>query len=260
MAVTSRTTDMKVLRHFPARKTPNNFSLLFRSHSLQTPGCRFWQFCARSDHNNKIINQCGKLENRTAVHTATKANKSLFHMLLQAAVLKSSVVGIRKALVTAPLLRAIETQRMGNFSSSSANNMSSNGDVADYIKKENEDHQVSVIDASITNLLLSIRGLSLILVIVKIFLFPQVVIWSKSYCPHCRMTKNLFEGRTDVDVATHELDMVQNGNAIQNELAKMTGQRTVPNVFVNNKHLGGNDDTQLAFRDGKLEAMLKERS
>ena len=31
------------------------------------------------------------------------------------------------------------------------------------------------------------------------------------------------------------------GEAIQNELAKLTGQRTVPNIFIGGVHLGGND-------------------
>ena len=32
--------------------------------------------------------------------------------------------------------------------------------------------------------------------------------------------------------------------------------RTVPNVFINGKHLGGNDDTQKAARSGKLKKLL----
>lgn len=46
------------------------------------------------------------------------------------------------------------------------------------------------------------------------------------------------------------------GGSIQNALAQMTGQRTVPNVFVNGKHLGGNDDTQASFRSGALAQMV----
>ena len=35
-----------------------------------------------------------------------------------------------------------------------------------------------------------------------------------------------------------------NGADIQNTLKSMTGQSTVPNVWINGKHIGGNDDTQ----------------
>ena len=54
-----------------------------------------------------------------------------------------------------------------------------------------------------------------------------------------------------------ELDLMQEGHAIQMELLEMTGQRTVPNVFVDGKHVGGNDDVQAAARTGELQQMLK---
>jgi len=86
----------------------------------------------------------------------------------------------------------------------------------------------------------------------------QVVIWSKTYCGYCRATKQLFDSLTNIQVATHELDTMSNGDEIQNLLAKMTGQRSVPNVFVKGQHIGGNDDTQAAHRNGTLAEMLKK--
>jgi glutaredoxin 3 len=64
-------------------------------------------------------------------------------------------------------------------------------------------------------------------------------VFSKSYCPYCTDTKNLFS-RLNVPVKVHELDRMPDGSAIQSALLGMTGQRTVPNVFINGKHLGGN--------------------
>jgi glutaredoxin 3 len=49
---------------------------------------------------------------------------------------------------------------------------------------------------------------------------------------------------------------LNDGNNIQREISAMTGQSTVPNVFVKGKHLGGNDDTHAALASGKLQAML----
>jgi glutaredoxin 3 len=60
-----------------------------------------------------------------------------------------------------------------------------------------------------------------------------------------------------VDADVIELDINKDGDSIQNELQKMTGQRSVPNVFVNGQHVGGNDDTQAAARSGKLKEMLE---
>jgi glutaredoxin 3 len=60
-----------------------------------------------------------------------------------------------------------------------------------------------------------------------------------------------------IDAKVIELDDMKDGDEMQRELHKLSGQRTVPNVFINGKHLGGNDDTQVAARSGKLEEMLK---
>jgi glutaredoxin 3 len=85
----------------------------------------------------------------------------------------------------------------------------------------------------------------------------KVVIWSKSFCPYCTKTKQTFAAMTGVtDVTIHELDQRSDGNEIQSELLKITGQRTVPNVFVMNQHIGGNDDTQRAKNSGKLSELL----
>ena len=62
----------------------------------------------------------------------------------------------------------------------------------------------------------------------------------------------------DVDIEVQELDqMGDEGIEVQHALFKMTNQKSVPNVFVGGKHVGGNDDTQAAARNGKLEEMLK---
>jgi glutaredoxin 3 len=39
----------------------------------------------------------------------------------------------------------------------------------------------------------------------------------------------------------------------------MTNQRTVPNVFVHGKHLGGNDVTQAAIKDGSFMKILQSK-
>ena len=85
----------------------------------------------------------------------------------------------------------------------------------------------------------------------------DAVIFSKTYCPFCTKTKDLFRDiGSGSDVAVVELDKMADGGAIQDALLSMTGQRTVPNVFVKGQHIGGNDDSQKAAREGKLQAML----
>jgi glutaredoxin 3 len=85
----------------------------------------------------------------------------------------------------------------------------------------------------------------------------KVTIFSKTYCPFCDKAKKLFRTFGE-DAKILELDLRPDGAIIQDELAKMTGQRSVPNVFVKGQHAGGNDDCQAMARSGKLHEMLKE--
>ena len=83
----------------------------------------------------------------------------------------------------------------------------------------------------------------------------KVVVFSKSWCPFCMKTKDLFDGLGTKYTAV-ELDEMDDGADWQDELLAQTGQRTVPNVFINGQHLGGNDDTQKAAATGKLQELL----
>ena len=82
------------------------------------------------------------------------------------------------------------------------------------------------------------------------------MVFSKSYCPYCTATKELLNGM-GIEAKVIELDQIDKGSEIQGALLDISGQRTVPNVFIRGKHLGGNDDTQAAARSGKLAEMLK---
>ena len=83
----------------------------------------------------------------------------------------------------------------------------------------------------------------------------KIVVYSKSWCPFCARTLATL---ADLALEPHvvDLDELDNGAEIQTALAVKTGQRTVPNVFVNAAHLGGHDDTQRAARSGALQQML----
>jgi len=84
-----------------------------------------------------------------------------------------------------------------------------------------------------------------------------VMIFSKSYCPYCRATKRLLENLGS-SYAVLELDTEPDGRDIQDYLAtRPEGQRTVPNIFINQKHVGGNSDLQALHKQGKLAALLK---
>ena len=83
----------------------------------------------------------------------------------------------------------------------------------------------------------------------------KVMVYSKSWCPFCTKTKDLLNGK-GIAFTVKELDQESNGDAIQQTLKTMTSQNTVPNIFINGEHLGGNSDLQNAAADGSLDAKI----
>ena len=66
----------------------------------------------------------------------------------------------------------------------------------------------------------------------------EVVVFSKTTCGFCARTKGSLEA-LDVPFTAIELNELPNGAALQAELVALSGQRTVPNVFIKGAHLGG---------------------
>ncbi|KAF2101681.1 putative glutaredoxin Grx1 [Rhizodiscina lignyota] len=82
-----------------------------------------------------------------------------------------------------------------------------------------------------------------------------VMVFSKSYCPYCRAAKQLLSDN-GAKFQAIELDQVDDGAAIQDALEEMTNQRSVPNIFINKQHIGGNSDLQ--FRKKQIPKLLEE--
>ncbi|KAF1918995.1 thioredoxin-like protein [Ampelomyces quisqualis] len=82
-----------------------------------------------------------------------------------------------------------------------------------------------------------------------------VAVFSKSYCPYCRQAKELLS-KSGAKFYAIELDQVDDGSALQSALGELTGQNTVPNIFIAQKHIGGNSDLQA--KKGDLPTLLKD--
>lgn len=83
-----------------------------------------------------------------------------------------------------------------------------------------------------------------------------IFIASKSYCPYCTKTKNTVASITK-EAYILELDNEEDGAEIQDALFEITGQRTVPNIFIGGEHIGGNSDLQALQSQDKLEPKIK---
>uniref|UniRef100_A0A2K5ZCQ9 Glutaredoxin-2, mitochondrial n=1 Tax=Mandrillus leucophaeus TaxID=9568 RepID=A0A2K5ZCQ9_MANLE len=84
-----------------------------------------------------------------------------------------------------------------------------------------------------------------------------VVIFSKTSCSYCTMAKKLFHDM-NVNYKVVELDLLEYGNQFQDALYKMTGERTVPRIFVNGTFIGGATDTYRLHKEGKLLPLVHQ--
>ncbi|KAK6150592.1 hypothetical protein DH2020_015524 [Rehmannia glutinosa] len=85
----------------------------------------------------------------------------------------------------------------------------------------------------------------------------KIAIFSKSYCPYSLRAKRIFSELEEQPFVV-ELDLRDDGYKIQDVLLDMVGRRTVPQVFVNGKHIGGSDDLQAAVQSGQLQNLLNK--
>lgn len=85
---------------------------------------------------------------------------------------------------------------------------------------------------------------------------PNIEIYSKGYCPFCSMSKRTFE---QLNLGFREIDITNNLSKAK-EMYLRTHRRTVPQIFINGFHIGGNDDLQDALKNGLLKKLLTSSS
>eukprot|EP01035_Chromulina_nebulosa_P020815 gene20815-26983_t len=84
----------------------------------------------------------------------------------------------------------------------------------------------------------------------------NIIVFSKTYCPYCEKAKDAIK-KLKYEFKVIELDKDPQGSEIQNALLESTGQRTVPNIFVKGKHIGGCDKTLAAIASGEFQKLAK---
>lgn len=83
-----------------------------------------------------------------------------------------------------------------------------------------------------------------------------LIIYSKTRCPYCRAVKTLFN-RLGVKPVVIELDELGPAQyQLKNALKRLTGQSTVPNIFIGGKHIGGCSETMALHKKGELIPLL----
>jgi len=81
----------------------------------------------------------------------------------------------------------------------------------------------------------------------------KVEVYSGDYCPYCSRAKALLTQR-DIEFTEYN---VQNEPERRQEMAKRApGARTIPQIFINDRHVGGCDDLYALDRQGELSNWL----
>jgi glutaredoxin 3 len=80
-----------------------------------------------------------------------------------------------------------------------------------------------------------------------------VRVYSTLLCPYCVMAKRLLD---DKGVRYEDL-RVDREPGLREEMMRITGRRTVPQIFVGETHVGGFDDLSALDRAGKLDPLLQ---
>lgn len=81
----------------------------------------------------------------------------------------------------------------------------------------------------------------------------RIEIYTKFLCPYCARAKKLLEGK-GASYEEHAIDTDPGKRAEMMQRAQ--GRHTVPQIFIDDRHIGGSDDLAALDREGKLDPLL----
>ncbi|MFZ0219476.1 MAG: glutaredoxin 3 [Candidatus Aquirickettsiella sp.] len=82
----------------------------------------------------------------------------------------------------------------------------------------------------------------------------KVVIYTKPDCPYCADAKELFSKKA---VKYEEIQVDKDPNKLA-EMVELSKRRSVPQIFINNKSIGGFEDLAKLATSGELDILLKD--
>ena len=82
---------------------------------------------------------------------------------------------------------------------------------------------------------------------------PSVTIFTRSTCPYCDMAKDLLDRK---GVSFEEIDIGREPARRAAMISRAGGRTTVPQIFIDGRHVGGCDDLYALDRSGGLDPLL----
>ena len=81
----------------------------------------------------------------------------------------------------------------------------------------------------------------------------KVIIYSTLICPYCIKAKQLLESKS---VDYQEVRIDKHPELVSEVIEKSSGQKTVPQIFIGDYHVGGCDDLYALDKDGRLDSLI----
>ena len=82
----------------------------------------------------------------------------------------------------------------------------------------------------------------------------RATVYSSPFCPYCFMAKRLLKKK---GVEIDEIDVMAEPCRKSEMVNRAGGRKTVPQIFIGDTHVGGNDDLQALEEAGKLDSLLE---
>jgi len=83
---------------------------------------------------------------------------------------------------------------------------------------------------------------------------PAITIYTKGWCPYCSAAKTLLKEK---GAAFTEIDIEVKPEKRAEMIQKAGGRTTVPQIFIDDRHVGGCDDLYALNDRGQLEPLLQ---
>ena len=81
---------------------------------------------------------------------------------------------------------------------------------------------------------------------------PDIDIYTRAFCGYCAAARKLLKNK---GVDFNEIDVTMN-QELRKEMVERSGRKTVPQIFIGGRHVGGYDDINALEKQGRLDELL----
>ncbi len=85
---------------------------------------------------------------------------------------------------------------------------------------------------------------------------PPITLYVTGWCPYCQRAKALLDSK---QLVFSEIDVDQDPK-LRQEMTARSGRRTVPQIFIGERHVGGCDDLYALEGSGELDQLVSKLS